>query len=151
MHAEEGRLTVFQSHTGTITTPKSNQRGTELIRFNPTQVRLRLDGNVVNFFRVLRFNPTQVRLRRKERANWVDSSFVSIPHRYDYDFLSCKIPQYTRKFQSHTGTITTLMTFPFESSWDAFQSHTGTITTVREAGHAPPGAGFNPTQVRLRP
>ena len=123
-----------------------------MARFNPTQVRLRRDCPTGKSYSMRRFNPTQVRLRlgadsKARSPGWFQSHTgtittrgpaasiasplrVSIPHRYDYDIPDC-----------HPVLRPIRVSIPHRYDYDR---------PARTAGFSW-GAGFNPTQVRLRP
>ena len=142
---------MFQSHTGTITTPgwkavQSSQPG-----FNPTQVRLRRRLWLVTVSRRACFNPTQVRLRRALRQEPESPAHRFNPTQVRLRLFSTKKPlPKGRGFQSHTGTITTRPIPGSAALSPPFQSHTGTITTLVPARLELLHQRFNPTQVRLR-
>ena len=118
--------------------------------FNPTQVRLRLGYDLY----IAEIEPVSIPHRYDYDARGPHTPpiviTVSIPHRYDYDGVSSAREQVEVRFQSHTGTITTLFSWqapdgftvsiPHRYDYDVdakvfprervmFQSHTGTITT----------------------
>ena len=119
----------FQSHTGTITTWIARYQAWVAKGFNPTQVRLRRP--------LLRNGMCSYTVSIPHRYDYDTLSFpiqpmrahVSIPHRYDYDQLTSYSGRNRKKFQSHTGTITTDTPPRSALPPPPFQSHTGTITT----------------------